>query len=140
MAILGKTKIEGNLYWPFLNKFNTTFEPDNKKYSVDIGNLTKQSVKDLEKIGITPRNKKDERENFITAKTKKLLSVKDDNEQAVDLDDIGNGTEAEVLIFAYDTKSFPGPFNGLGGIKVTHLVTYNPDELDMDEEFENPDD
>jgi hypothetical protein len=126
MAVLAVNDIEGTLYWPFLRTFNTKFNADNTKYQVDMGNLSKKAVKVLTEMGIEVRNKSDEKEDFITVRSKFHVAVLDEDGDEIDATKVGNGTKASVKVQAYNTMGFPDRvFNGMGDITVTSLVTYN---------------
>jgi len=129
--------IEATLFWPNLNRVNDM----SGKYQVDLGELDKDSVKAVQKLGLTVRTDepkdedKPDRGQFITAKSKYPFKVLFKNGvEVVSLDRVGNGTKARVKVNSYDWQ-----FKGKSGsslsakvIQITDLAEY---VADVDPDF-----
>lgn len=125
--------VDVTLYWPFLYERNNL----SNKFQVDISGLSDAQVEKLEDLGLTVRNKGDERDNFLTAKSSKFeIKPYDKNGTELKGVTIGNGSKATIL---FDTFSWKNPAGKSGvsmSIKkliVTDLVEYAK-ESDAEEE------
>ncbi len=61
--------INGKAYWASITTPNTTFDPDGT-WTVDVGNLDKNSVEQLKADGLTIKNKGDDCGDDVTIKRK----------------------------------------------------------------------
>ena len=112
------------LYWPNLYERNRM----SGKFQVDLAQLSDAQVEKLEDMGIKVRNKGNEEENFVTAKSAKY-EIKPYDTSGNELKDVtvGNGTKATVLFDTYEWKSPTGNKGVSLSIKklvVTDLVEY----------------
>lgn len=129
--------VDVTLFWPFLYERNNM----SGKYQVDIAGLSGAQVNKLEDMGLTVRNKSDDRGSFLTAKSSKYpLRAYDTDGNELDGITIGNGSKATILFNTYDWKAPTGNKGTSMGIKklvVTDVVTYEADiETIGDEEIE----
>tara|TARA_E500000305_G_C3846418_1_gene154148 strand:- start:37 stop:489 length:453 start_codon:yes stop_codon:yes gene_type:complete len=123
------------------------------KYQVDICNLDKKTVKDLEKHGLTIKKGTDDKKeygSYITAKASKYApKVLDNNAEPMDGSVlIGNGSKIKASISPFSWTYAPTGKSGvsasLNSLMVLKLVSYSggdtdvlePEELD-DIEFES---
>lgn len=125
------------LYWPFLYERNNL----SNKFQVDISNLNDKQVDKLEDIGLAVRNKGDERDNFLTAKSKNYeIRAYDTSGNEIKDVKIGNGSKATILFDTYQWKSPTGQKGTSLSIKklvVTEIVGYTADvDTVEDEEIE----
>lgn len=125
--------VDVTLYWPFLYERNNL----SNKFQVDISGLSDAQVEKLEDLGLTVRNKGDERDNFLTAKSSKFeIKPYDKNGTELKGVTVGNGSKATIL---FDTFSWKNPAGKSGvsmSIKrlvITDLVEYAK-EGDAEEE------
>ena len=112
------------LYWPNLYERNRM----SGKFQVDLAQLSDAQVEKLEDMGIKVRNKGNEEENFVTAKSAKY-EIKPYDTSGNELKDVtvGNGTKATVLFDTYEWKSPTGNKGVSLSIKklvITDLVEY----------------
>lgn len=116
--------VDVTLFWPFLNEKNDL----SGKYQVDLSNLSDAQVEKLEDLGLTVRNKGDDRGNFLTAKSSKFpitpYSTSGDDLSGVQ---IGNGSKATILFDTYEWnfKNKTGVSLGIKKLIVTDVVEYN---------------
>ena len=128
-------KIEGTLFWAFLNRKNELSDC----YSVDIGNLDDGDVAKLKTIGIEAKfnPKKPEMGHFITCKSKNYpIKATELSGDEIDVA-VANGSKAKALVGTYEWK-----FKGKSGVSpslkklvVTELIEYK-----RDAEFDDEDD
>jgi hypothetical protein len=125
--------VDVTLYWPFLYEKNGL----SGKYQVDIANLSDAQVEALEDMGVSVRNKGDDRDNFLTAKSASYeIKPYDKNGNELKGITIGNGSKATIL---FDTFSWKNPAGKKGvsmSIKkliVTDVVEYSKDAEAEDE-------
>tara|TARA_R110002074_G_scaffold61959_2_gene149457 strand:+ start:6127 stop:6540 length:414 start_codon:yes stop_codon:yes gene_type:complete len=83
--------VKATLYWPNLNVVNKK----SGKYQVDLANLSPAAVTALGEQGVNVRNKSDDRDNFITVKSKYTIDPVSPEGDVVEAM-IGNGTTATV--------------------------------------------
>lgn len=126
--------VDVTLYWPFLYERNNM----SGKYQVDIANLSDAQVEKLEDLGLSVRNKGDDRDNFLTAKSKNYeIRAYDKNGDEIKGVNVGNGSKATILFDTYSWKSPTGMQGTSLSIKklvVTDLVSYGDvDEVGEDE-------
>jgi hypothetical protein len=119
--------LKGTLYWVERNKLNKFSD----KYQIVLGNLSDKAVEALDNMGIAAANKGDEKDYFITMKSKNPMRVTD--EQGVEYDHdimIGNGSEAVCVVGYYDWSVGTGRSPSMIKCKVTKLIEYVDDEVD----------
>jgi len=147
MAVLDSGIVRGTLYWAFLAKYNP-LKPG--KYTVDLGDLTKESVAALKKLGLGHCIKVDAPKPGYTVSGDKYVSdddgkadkpmrgtylslqsgfkptVVDNYKREVEAETVGNGTVADVMVNAYDWmfKGKPGVSGGFNAIVIRDLVTF----------------
>lgn len=124
------------LYWPFLYERNGL----SGAYQVDISNLSDAQVEKLEDMGINVRNKGDDRNNFLTAKSKNFeIKPYDTSGNELKGVTIGNGSKATIVFDGYSWKNPAGKKGVSMSIKkliVTDMVEYISDGVSADEEIE----
>ena len=119
--------IKGTLYWVERNKLNKF----SNKYQIVLGNLSDKAVEALDKMGIAAANKGDEKDFFITMKSKNPMKVTDENGVEFDQDVmIANGSEAVCVVGYYDWSVGSGRSPSMVKCKVTKLIEYVDDSVD----------
>ncbi len=119
--------IKGTLYWVERNKLNKFSD----KYQIVLGNLSEKAVAALDDMGIAAANKGDEKDYFITMKSKNPMRVTDD--QGVEYDSdvmIANGSEAVCVVGYYDWSVGTGRSPSMIKCKVTKMIEYVDDTVD----------
>ena len=119
--------IKGTLYWVERNKLNKFSD----KYQIVLGNLSEKAVAALDDMGIAAANKGDEKDYFITMKSKNPMRVTD--EQGVEYDAdvmIANGSEAVCVVGYYDWSVGTGRSPSMIKCKVTKMIKYVDDTVD----------
>ena len=119
--------IKGTLYWVERNKLNKFSD----KYQIVLGNLSEKAVSALDDMGIAAANKGDEKDYFITMKSKNPMRVTDD--QGVEYDSdvmIANGSEAVCVVGYYDWSVGTGLSPSMIKCKVTKMIEYVDDTVD----------
>ena len=119
--------LKGTLYWVERNKLNRYSD----KYQIVLGNLSDKAVEALDNMGIVAANKGDEKDYFITMKSKNPMKVTD--EQGVEYDQdimIANGSEAVCVVGYYDWSVGTGRSPSMIKCKVTKLIEYVDDAVD----------
>jgi hypothetical protein len=119
--------IKGTLYWVERNKLNKFSD----KYQIVLGNLSEKAVAALDDMGIAAANKGDEKDYFITMKSKNPMRVTD--EQGVEYDAdvmIANGSEAVCVVGYYDWSVGTGRSPSMIKCKVTKMIEYVDDTID----------
>jgi hypothetical protein len=150
--------ISGKAYWAKIDTpMGTMMNPDDKRYSVDVGNLDKSNIKLAKDLGMNikvddPDSGKSNagmKESFVTLKKygfdynnelNPRPSLVDSSNHPLPVDmyrKIGNGSDIKVKFNSKTTKSGFLQFH-LEAIQVINLVEYNPVDPDnsSDEEFE----
>jgi hypothetical protein len=127
--------ISGKAYWTSIASPNTTFDPDGV-WTIDVGNLDKNSIDQLKTDGLTVKNKGDDRGDFVTIK-RKVRRKDGQMNRTPDLVDakkrqmtdtmIGNGSDVNVLYGTYDWefKGRTGTSADLKSIQVTNLIPFS---------------
>jgi|VirMetMinimDraft_7_1064189.scaffolds.fasta_scaffold46650_2 hypothetical protein len=95
--------IKATLYWANLSTKNAM----SNKYQFDMGNLSSGAVAALEERGMKPRNKGDEKGDFITVKSNNPIRAYNTSGDEIGCL-VGNGSEATAVIGHYDWKSPAG--------------------------------
>ena len=119
--------IKGTLYWVERNKLNKFSD----KYQIVLGNLSEKAVAALDDMGIAAANKGDEKDYFITMKSKNPMRVTD--EQGVEYDAdvmIANGSEAVCVVGYYDWSVGTGRSPSMIKGKGTKMIEYVDDTID----------
>ena len=118
-------QIKADVMWAQLEQLNDM----SGKYQVDLCNLSDAAVAALEKKGIDVKFK-DDKQSFITCKSKHPIRAKDVDGADLQGVKIGNGSKAVATISTYSWK-----FKGKEGISpslnnfvITELETYEADE------------
>jgi hypothetical protein len=119
--------IKGTLYWVERNKLNKFSD----KYQIVLGNLSEKAVNALDDMGIAAANKGDEKDYFITMKSKNPMRVTDDQGVEYDADVmIANGSEAVCVVGYYDWSVGTGRSPSMIKCKVTKMIEYVDDTVD----------
>jgi hypothetical protein len=119
--------IKGTLYWVERNKLNKFSD----KYQIVLGNLSEKAVAALDDMGIAAANKGDEKDYFITMKSKNPMRVTDDQGVEYDADVmIANGSEAVCVVGYYDWSVGTGRSPSMIKCKVTKMIEYVDDTID----------
>tara|TARA_R100001224_G_scaffold98297_1_gene68602 strand:- start:1204 stop:1635 length:432 start_codon:yes stop_codon:yes gene_type:complete len=126
-------------------KWASVFKPNDmsNKYQVDICQLDKETVKELEGVGITVKigeGKKEDQESYITAKTVRPPRVMDSKKNPWPTDKlVGNGSKVKVSVNPYEWnfQGKSGISASLNSMMVVKLVEYvgSSDELDEEDGF-----
>ena len=130
--------VRGKAMWPFLYERNDL----SQKYQIDICNLDKKTVKELEAVGIdvkTGEGEKAEKGRFIIAKSAKyppkVVDKRGDNWDETIIIGNGSGVKASVRAFDYHHKGKAGIGCGLNSLMVTSLVEYGGfDDLEPEDD------
>lgn len=122
------------LYWPNLYERNRM----SGKFQVDLAQLNDAQVEKLEELGVNVRNKGNEEDNFVTAKSSNY-EIKPYDTSGNELKDtvVGNGTKATVLFDTYKWKQPTGKTGVSISIKkliITDLVEYKAPDLEQEVE------
>ncbi len=119
--------LKGTLYWVERNKLNKFSD----KYQIVLGNLSEKAVAALDDMGIAAANKGDEKDYFITMKSKNPMRVTDDQGVEYDKDVmIANGSEAVCVVGYYDWSVGTGRSPSMIKCKVTKMIEYVDDTVD----------
>lgn len=113
--------VNAETYWANLQQVNEM----SGKYQVDLCNLSAAAVSALEERGLTVVNKSDERNDFITCKSKN--PIKAFNEAGDELPvQIGNGSKAKAVLSHYDWtfKGKEGRSPSIQKLIITDLEEY----------------
>ena len=129
--------IQADIFWASLTEPNKL----SGKYQVDLSNLSKEAVRELESMGVTVKNdaKRPDQGFFVTAKSK-LYPITAVDEQGNLLNvKIANGSKAVALIktnpYSYQGKKGVGV--GVSKLIVKELIEYKPEGVslaDLEEE------
>ena len=126
------TVIQGKAYWAKLS----TPDSMSDKYQIDVCNLSDDTLDNLKKHGVIPKNRDDERGTFITARSKFDVPVINGDKEGMNGTLIGNGSDVKVkigfnkdhpMVSQYGTSMY------LNKVMVTNLVAYERD-TDFDTE------
>lgn len=116
-------KIEAQAYWfSFLEKNEMS-----DKYQVDISQLSESQVDRLEGMGISVKNKGDDRGYFVTAKSVKFAPRVEDVDGFQMKDPVGNGSTCTFIVKPYDYnfRGKTGVGLGITKARVEDLVVYD---------------
>ena len=128
-------KIKATVMWCFHNKPNEM----SGKFQVDLCNLSDNTVKALESLGLEVRKREDKPEKgfYITCKSTVPMKVFDANGSDLTNVAIGNGSTATAVVGAYSWswKNKKGTSASLTKLVVDSLVAYDaPESEEVDEE------
>jgi len=124
--------IQGKAYWAKLS----TPDSMSDKYQIDVCNLSDVAIASLEKHGVQPKSRDDERGTFITARSKFDVPVINGDKEGMNGTLIGNGSDVKVkigfnkdhpMVSQYGTSMY------VNKVMVTNLVAYEED-TDFDTE------
>ena len=122
--------VRGTIYWCERNKLNKF----SNKYQVQLGNLSEKARHAIEEMGIAPSNKGDERDFFITMKSKNPMRLTDSDGVEIPEDVlIANGSEAVAVVGYYDWSVGTGRSPSMIKMKVTNLVEYTDNSISEEE-------
>jgi hypothetical protein len=129
--------IQADIFWASLNEVNKL----SGKYQVDLSNLSKEAVRELEAIGIVVKNdpKKPDQGFYVTAKSKNFpITAVDENGNILNVK-IANGSKAVALIkpFNYNFQGKKGVGVGVSKLIIKELIEYKPEGVslaDLEEE------
>lgn len=122
-------KVSGQLFWAnWMKEHNKKFNEDNTKYECTLGMLSDKACEALKGQGIIIKNK-DTMGNYIVGKSKFVFEPVDEEGNAVDIGQIGNGTKVTALVGSYRHKMSAkyGAAPSIGKLIVTDLVVYGED-------------
>ena len=132
--------VRGTAMWANVFDKNTLSD----KYQIDICNLDKDTVKELEKAGMNVKKgdgEKADKGNFITAKSTFPPKVMDKGKRRWDEDTkIGNGSavKCSIDLFEWSMNGKNGVSAGIKAVMVTNLIEYEgDDELEAEEDVED---
>ena len=135
--------ISGKAYWASVTSPNTTFDADGT-WSIDVCNLDEANKAIAEKDGLTIKNKKDDREDFVNIKRhvkrkdgnmNKAPEVLDAQKRTMIDTLIGNGSTVNVLYTTYEWK-FKGRSGVSADLKKVQVVELIPYQGDADDAFD----
>lgn len=129
-------RVSGELFWSkWMGEFNTKFNEANNKYECTIGMLSEKAVEALQGLGIKVKHK-DNMGHYIVAKSKYKFVVKDEDDNEIDIQDIGNGTKCVAVISSYEHRMSKahGLAPSLKLLVVTDLKKYVPEDKVEEEE------
>ena len=145
--------ISGKAYWPKLHTpMGTNLAPDDKRYSLDVGNLDKDNVKLAKDLGMNiktddPNSGKANagiKDKFVTLKKygfdyngnlnpKPSLVDSNNNQLSEDMyKKLGNGSGVNVKFTYKTTKSGFHQFH-LQSVQVTSLIEYDAPDSEVDD-------
>ena len=132
--------VRGTAMWASVFDKNTLSD----KYQIDICNLDKDTVKELEKAGMNVKKgdgEKADKGSFITAKSTFPPKVMDKGKRRWDEDTkIGNGSavKCSIDLFEWSMNGKNGVSAGIKAVMVTNLIEYEgDDELEAEEEVQD---
>ena len=114
---------QGKAYWAKLS----TPDKLSERYQMDVCNLSDDTITNLKKHGVVPKNRDDERGEFITARSKFDVPVINNDKEGMNGTLIGNGSDVKVKVgFNKDHQmvSQYGTSMYLNKVMVTNLVAY----------------
>lgn len=127
--------IKGTVYWANLSSKNAM----SGKYQFDLGNLSSAAVAALEERGMQPRNKGDDKEYFITIKSKNPIRAFNTSGDEIGCL-VGNGSTAATVVGYYDwnnpVTNKPGRSPSCLKLVITDLNEYTEEGGDIDFDLE----
>jgi hypothetical protein len=130
-------RIKAKLFWT--KEMTTLGEYKGKKkakYECTLGEIRPDDAKKLQEMGVTLKSKAFA-ENVIVCKSKFPFIAADKDGKIIESSEIGNGSDAEVLISTYtwEGQAYPCLVSkaDVPCVIVTNLVTYVPPEEALDD-------
>ena len=138
--------ISGTAFWASIAHPNTTFDEDGV-WTIDVGMLDTSSKKLVKSLGLSLKDKGDDRGEFVTVKRKvrrkgggvnRPPSLVDSDLKPMFNTLIGNGSKVNVRFDTYDWEfgGKAGTGADLVGVQVTELVPYGTNSAASDTGFE----
>lgn len=129
--------IQADIFWAALDEPNKL----SGKYQVDLSNLSKEAVRELEAQGIAVKNdpKKPDQGFYVTAKSKLYpITAVDENGNFIK-SKVANGSKAVALIkpYNYNFQGKKGVGVGVSKLIIKELIEYKPEGVslaDLEEE------
>lgn len=123
--------IKADIFWASLNEPNKL----SGKFQVDLSNLSKEAVRELESMGIAVKNdpKKPDQGFYVTAKSKLYpITAVDENGNYLNVK-IGNGSKAVALIkpYPYNFQGKKGVGVGVSKLIIKKLIEYKPEGVNL---------
>ena len=131
--------LSGKAHWASNANPNTTFEP---VYSIDLA-IEGDELNKARQLGLTIKNKGDDRGNFVTIKRKQYRKDGSENKRPDLVDSnknnmgntlVGNGSDVNVLFktFEWEYAGKTGMGTELQKVQVTNLIEYSDGSDDFD--------
>ena len=131
--------LSGKAHWASVANPNTTFEP---VWSVDLA-IEGDELNKARQLGLTIKNKGDDRGNFVTIKRKQYRKDGSENKRPDLVDSnknnmgntlVGNGSDVNVLFktFEWEYAGKTGMGAELQKVQVTNLIEYSDGSDDFD--------
>ena len=123
--------IQADIFWASLNEPNKL----SGKFQVDLSNLSKEAVRELEAMGIAVKNdpKKPDQGFYVTAKSKLYpITAVDENGNYLNVK-IANGSKAVALIkpYPYNFQGKKGVGVGVSKLIIKKLIEYKPEGVNL---------
>lgn len=123
--------IQADIFWASLNEPNKL----SGKFQVDLSNLSKEAVRELEAMGISVKNdpKKPDQGFYVTAKSKLYpITAVDENGNYLNVK-IANGSKAVALIkpYPYNFQGKKGVGVGVSKLIIKKLIEYKPEGVNL---------
>ena len=123
--------IQADIFWAALDEPNKL----SGKYQVDLSNLSKEAVRELEAQGINVKNdpKKPDQGFFVTAKSKLYpITAVDENGNFIKAK-VANGSKAVALIkpYKYNFQGKAGVGVGVSKLIIKQLIEYKPEGVNL---------
>ena len=123
--------IQADIFWAALDEPNKL----SGKYQVDLSNLSKEAVRELESQGINVKNdpKKPDQGFYVTAKSKLYpITAVDENGNFIKAK-VANGSKAVALIktYKYNFQGKAGVGVGVSKLIIKELIEYKPEGVNL---------
>lgn len=123
--------IQADIFWAALDEPNKL----SGKYQVDLSNLSKEAVRELESQGIAVKNdpKKPDQGFYVTAKSKLYpITAVDENGNFIK-SKVANGSKAVALIkpYNYNFQGKKGVGVGVSKLIIKQLIEYKPEGVNL---------
>lgn len=123
--------IQADIFWAALEEPNKL----SGKYQVDLSNLSKEAVRELEAQGIVVKNdpKKPDQGFYVTAKSKLYpITAVDENGNFIK-SKVANGSKAVALIkpYNYNFQGKKGVGVGVSKLIIKELIEYKPEGVNL---------
>lgn len=123
--------IQADIFWAALDEPNKL----SGKYQVDLSNLSKEAVRELEAQGIAVKNdpKKPDQGFYVTAKSKLYpITAVDENGNFIK-SKVANGSKAVALIkpYNYNFQGKKGVGVGVSKLIIKELIEYKPEGVNL---------